>query len=74
MDQRDGYRPTRHHKSGQSVSQFLEADIRTECGRRALPMPESVELLRTSAGLHGGLTGHLTLTVEVPMDSSVNRH
>jgi CRISPR-associated protein Csb2 len=49
------YRPTRHLKRGHPAASFIETDIRTECARRGLPAPESVQLLSVSEGPRGGL-------------------
>jgi CRISPR-associated protein Csb2 len=55
------YRPTRHPKRDQPISSFIETDLRTECARRGLPAPESVEVLSTCEGALGGLSARLTI-------------
>jgi CRISPR-associated protein Csb2 len=48
-----GYRPTRHPKRHQNLSSFLELEVRTECARRGLPIPISVQLLNSWQGPRG---------------------
>jgi CRISPR-associated protein Csb2 len=61
------YRPTRHPKRDQPLSSFIEIDVRTECARRGLPTPQSIQLLSTCVEARAGLTAHLTLTFARPL-------
>jgi CRISPR-associated protein Csb2 len=58
------YRPTRHAKDS-SAGEVLAIDVRTELGRRNVPLPETIEVLQTHKGPHGGLSGCLRLTFKV---------
>jgi CRISPR-associated protein Csb2 len=65
------YRPTRHPKRDQPVSSLIETDICTECARRGLPAPESVQLLSTDEGARGGVTAQVTITFATPLSGPV---
>jgi CRISPR-associated protein Csb2 len=67
----NAYRPTRHPKRGEPLSSFIETDIRTECARRGLPRPESVQFLSNTEGARGGLTAQLTITFAKPLSGPV---
>jgi CRISPR-associated protein Csb2 len=57
----NAYRPTCHPKRDQPISSFIEIDLRTECARRGLPAPESVQFLSTCEGARGVLSARLTI-------------
>ena len=65
------YVPTRHPKRDQRLSSFIEADLHTECVRRGLPMPESVQLLSTHEGPRRGLSARVTITFAKPVRGPV---
>lgn len=56
------YQTTRHPKRGQTDSEFIAADLRVECARRALPMPLMVESIDIRNGPRGSLSARLRLT------------
>jgi CRISPR-associated protein Csb2 len=56
------YQTTRHPKHAQSTPDFIASDIKAECVRRALPIPQIVEVIDIQEGRRGSLSARLTLS------------
>jgi len=61
------YRATRHAARGETIADTICRDLKLECRRRGLPVPE-VEVLRTTAGPNGG---HIAARVHVRFSVAV---
>ncbi len=46
----------------QSATDFITADLETECARRSLPIPQMVQVVEIREGLRGSISGFLELT------------
>lgn len=55
------YHTTRHPKRAQSTPDFIASDLKSECARRSLPIPQIVEVVDIQKGTDGSLYAHLTL-------------
>lgn len=64
------YRPTRHPRRGAAADTALMADLKAECARRALPVPD-VSVLDVIAGPRGGLRCRARLTFATPINGPV---
>jgi len=56
------YRVTRHPKSNRGRADFVADDLRSECSRRAIPIPTTVEVSELIEGRGGSLSAHLVVT------------
>ena len=56
------YQLTRHPKHDQSAPDFVVSDLKAECARRALPIPQIVEVIDIQRGPRGSLSARLALT------------
>jgi CRISPR-associated protein Csb2 len=56
------YRTTRHPKRALSVPDFIASDLKAECVRRSLPIPQMVEVTDIRKGPRDSLSAQLTLS------------
>lgn len=56
------YQTTRHPKHAQSDPDFIASDLKAECARRALPIPQIVEVIDIQKGPRGSLSARLNLS------------
>jgi CRISPR-associated protein Csb2 len=61
------YRPTRHPKPTLSIPDFIASDLKAECARRSLPIPQTVEVIDFQKGPRDSLSAQLTLIFEAPI-------
>jgi CRISPR-associated protein Csb2 len=65
------YRPTRHARRSENLTDAIVRDVIAECERRNLPRPE-VEILESAAGPNGGgLEARLRLRFAVAVDGPI---